>query len=61
MTVMTPLHVDVAVEETQTEFCVTVADNTESYRLTLDVPLIVRPVPSNYGRIDWNGAYLTVS
>lgn len=35
---------------------------------TLDVegmrmsrPLTVNPIPSNYGRIDWNGAILTVS
>lgn len=35
---------------------------------TLDVqnkrmthPLVINPIPSNYGRIDWNGQYLTVS
>jgi hypothetical protein len=35
---------------------------------TLDVegkrmsrPLVVNPVPQNYGLITWNGAYLTVS
>ena len=23
--------------------------------------LVINPIPSNYGRIDWNGQYLTVS
>ena len=32
---------------------------TSGKRMTAD--LIINPVPSNYGLITWNGAYLTVS
>lgn len=55
-------YVDV---ETYTgEYTVTPSAETQ----TLDVegkrmsrPLTVNPIPSNYGRIDWNGQYLVVS
>ncbi len=33
--------------------------NTQNKRMTQ--PVTVNPIPSNYGRIDWNGQYLTVS
>lgn len=33
--------------------------NTEGLRLTRNI--VVNPVPSNYGLITWNGAFLTVS
>ena len=33
--------------------------NTEGFRLTRNI--VVNPVPSNYGLITWNGAFLTVS
>lgn len=33
--------------------------NTAGKRLTK--PVTVNPIPSNYGRIDWNGQFLTVS
>lgn len=32
---------------------------TRNLRMTAD--LLINPIPSNYGRIDWNGQYLTVS
>ena len=32
---------------------------TEGYLMTGDV--VVNPIPSNYGKITWNGAVLTVS
>lgn len=32
---------------------------TEDRRMTADV--VVHPIPSNWGRITWNGSYLTVS
>ena len=28
---------------------------------SMDKDIIINPIPSNYGRIDWNGAYITVS
>ena len=33
--------------------------NVEGMRMSR--PLTVNPIPSNYGRIDWNGQYLVVS
>ena len=33
--------------------------STKNLRMTDDVK--INPIPSNYGRIDWNGQYLTVS
>ena len=39
-------------DETQTLNCA-------NYRMLQN--LVINPVPSNYGRIDWNGSYLTVS
>ncbi len=33
--------------------------NTAGFRLTQNI--VVNPVPSNYGLITWNGAFLTVS
>lgn len=29
--------------------------------LIVDADIIINPIPSNYGRITWNGAFLTVS
>lgn len=33
--------------------------DTKYKRMTDDV--VIRPIPQNYGRIDWNGSALTVS
>ena len=33
--------------------------STKNLRMTDNIT--INPVPSNYGRIDWNGQYLTVS
>lgn len=29
--------------------------------LVLDDDITINPIPSNYGRVEWNGAFLTVS
>ena len=32
---------------------------TKNLRMTANI--VINPIPSNYGKIDWNGSYLTVS
>lgn len=32
---------------------------TTGYRMVTDI--VIHPIPSNYGRIEWNGSTLTVS
>lgn len=32
---------------------------TKNLRMTDNI--VINPIPSNYGRVDWNGQYLTVS
>lgn len=40
---------------------------TQSYQtvptagLLVDADIVIDPIPSNYGKITWNGAFLTVS
>lgn len=37
------------------------AQTLETANLALSDNIIINPIPSNYGLITWNGAYLTVS
>lgn len=65
VTLGTPVVKEYVNVETYTgEYTVTPSDETQ----TLDVagmrmsrPLTINPIPSNYGRVDWNGQYLVVS
>lgn len=57
-----PKVVSVPVYSGETEF--TPSDEEQvirigGYRATQDIT--INPIPSNYGKIEWNGAYLTVS
>lgn len=46
----------------QTEFTPTQAYQTvHTAGLTVDADIVIDPIPSNYGRITWNGAVLTVT
>lgn len=50
--------------EYEGEFEFTPADTAQiipvgGYRLSQDI--VINPIPSNYGHISWNGAYITVS
>lgn len=37
------------------------AQTLDTVNKRMTQPVTVKPIPSNYGRIDWNGQYLTVS
>lgn len=64
-----PLALDIAVETTaghHYEGDYTVAPSAseqvlETSGLILDGNITVAPIPSNYGLVTWNGAYLTIS
>ena len=46
------------------EYTVVPSDRVQTlYTLgkVLDGNIVINPIPSNYGRIEWNGSYLTVS
>lgn len=46
----------------QTEFTPTQAYQTvHTAGLLVDADIVIDPIPSNYGRITWNGAVLTVT
>lgn len=54
----------VEVETYDGEYTVTPSQETQVLATTnkrLVQNVTVNPIPSNYGRIDWNGQYLTVS
>ena len=45
-----------------TEFVPTQTTQTvHTAGLLVDTDIVIDPIPSNYGRITWNGAFLTVS
>lgn len=45
-----------------TEFVPTQAYQTvHTAGLLVDADIVIDPIPSNYGRITWNGSFLTVS
>ena len=46
------------------DYVITPSSETQTLRtnnLRMTDNVIVNPIPSNYGRIDWNGQFLTVS
>lgn len=46
----------------QTEFVPTQTTQTvHTAGLLVDADIVIDPIPSNYGRITWNGAVLTVT
>lgn len=46
----------------ETEFVPTQTTQTvHTAGLLVDADIVIDPIPSNYGRITWNGAFLTVS
>ena len=56
-----PLVVDMTVSESTVRYDMTASESTMRYSMGIDSALIVRPIPSNYGLITWNGSYLMVS
>lgn len=56
-----PIRVEMTVAESTQQFNVTVAENVHSFDVGIAAPFIVAPIPSNYGKIDWNGSVITVS
>lgn len=65
VTLGTPVVKEYVDVETYTgTYEVTPSDETQTLNVEgkrMAHPLVVDPIPSNYGRIDWNGAILTVS
>lgn len=58
---MIPVMVDMTVAESTQQFTVSVAQSVHSYDMTVAAQFVVAPIPSNYGRISWNGSIITVS
>lgn len=65
VTLGTPIVKEYVDVETYTgSYEVTPSDETQTLNVEgkrMAHPLVVNPIPSNYGRIDWNGQYLVVS
>ena len=65
VTLGTPVVKEYVDVETYTgSYEVTPSDETQTLNVEgkrMAHPLTVDPIPSNYGRIDWNGVILTVS
>ena len=65
VTLGTPVVKEYVDVETYTgTYEVTPSDETQTLNVEgkrMAHPLVVNPIPSNYGRIDWNGSTLTVS
>ena len=58
---MIPIVVDMTVAESTQRFDMEVSESIHAFNMTVAAPFIVAPIPSNYGRIDWNGSIITVS
>ena len=58
---MIPIVVEMTVAESQQRFDLTVAESIHAFDVAVAAPFVVAPIPSNYGRIDWNGSVITVS
>ena len=46
------------------DYTITPSDETQTLitkNLRMTDNIVINPIPSNYGRVDWNGQYLTVS
>lgn len=56
-----PIEVDMTVAESTQQFDMAVAESVHAFDMSIAAPFIVAPIPSNYGRIDWNGSVITVS
>lgn len=56
-----PIVVEMTVDESQTEYALTVQSNLEEYSMQMDVRIEVAIIPHNYGLITYNGGVITVS